>query len=46
MTCPKCNSKNIHDHSEFGLPLGFNMRCGNCGHMWIKDFNESIKADK
>ncbi len=33
--CPKCGSKNIWDHSEFGLPCGNNMRC-ECGHLWVK----------
>lgn len=32
----KCECGNEHevDHSEFGLPLGYNRRCNKCGRMW------------
>ena len=30
----ECGSKHIFDHSEFGLPLGFDRRCERCGRMW------------
>lgn len=30
----ECGHNNAVDHSEFGLPLGYNRRCGTCGRMW------------
>jgi len=31
--CPFCGTDEIFDHSEFGLPMHYNMRCKNW-HMW------------
>ncbi len=47
--CPKCNSENIYDHSEFGLPLQHNRRCGDCGHTWADEMDnikESVMDEK
>lgn len=34
--CPNCDSIDVLDHTEFGLPLGHNMRCAVCGHLWSR----------
>jgi hypothetical protein len=29
-----CDPQHHLDHSEFGLPLGYNLRCEQCGAWW------------
>ena len=32
--CPKCYSKNVTEHTEFGLPAGKKYMCRNCNYIW------------
>lgn len=29
-----CGLEFVLDHNEFGLPLGYNRSCSNCGRIW------------
>ena len=34
--CPRCGSKNIEDHFEFGFPLWYRFRCLDCNFLFGK----------
>ena len=34
MECPNCQSEDITDHNEFGLPGGYRYWCHECGHLF------------
>jgi len=45
MKCSKCNSENGLDYSEFGLPLGHDMRCEDCNHTWKRKYINQAQVD-
>lgn len=36
----RCGVEHERDHSEFGLPLGYNRSCSKCGRMWLSPNSE------